>query len=47
LFVSCYNKYEIIVTFLAVLELLKRRSLIIEQEKNYARILIKRRAKGA
>lgn len=47
LFVSCYNKYEIIVAFLAVLELLKRRSLIIEQEKNYARILIKRRAKGA
>ncbi|MDD4504416.1 MAG: segregation/condensation protein A [Clostridiaceae bacterium] len=47
LFVSCYNKYEIIVTFLAVLELLKRRSLLVEQERNYARILIKRRAKGA
>ena len=47
LFVSCYNKYEIIVTFLAVLELLKRRTLIIEQKENYARILIKRRAKGA
>lgn len=47
LFVSCYNKYEIIVTFLAMLELLKRRSLLIEQERNYARILIKRRVKGA
>lgn len=47
LFISCYNKYEIIVTFLAMLELLKRRSLMIEQERNYARILIKRRAKGA
>lgn len=47
LFIGCYNKYEIIVTFLAILELLKRRSLLIEQEKNFSRILIKRRAKGA
>ncbi len=46
LFVSCYNKYEVIVTFLAMLELLKRKSLYIEQEKNYARILIKRRTRG-
>ena len=45
LFLSCGNRYEIIVTFLAILELIKRRSLIIEQEKNFARILIKRRAK--
>ncbi|HYE83829.1 MAG TPA: segregation/condensation protein A [Clostridia bacterium] len=45
LFLNCCNKYEIIVTFLAVLELLKRRSLIIDQERNFARILIKRRAK--
>ncbi|MHB1391781.1 MAG: segregation and condensation protein A [Clostridia bacterium] len=47
LFLSCNNRYEIIVTFLAVLELIKRRSLHIEQEKNFARILIKRRAKDA
>ncbi|MEA4849340.1 MAG: segregation/condensation protein A [Clostridiaceae bacterium] len=47
LFVGCYNRYEIIVTFLAVLELLKRRSLLIEQERNFSRILIRRRAKGA
>jgi segregation and condensation protein A len=47
LFLSCCNKYEIIVTFLAVLELIKRRSLLIEQERNFARILIKRRAKDA
>ncbi len=45
LFLSCNNRYEIIVTFLAVLELIKRRSLHIEQERNFARILIKRRAK--
>lgn len=45
LFLNCRNKYEIIVTFLAVLELLKRRSLMVEQERNFARILIKRRAK--
>jgi len=47
LFLSCYNRYEIIVTFLAVLELIKRRSLMIEQERNFSRILIKRRAKDA
>ncbi|MGE5632498.1 MAG: segregation and condensation protein A [Caulobacteraceae bacterium] len=45
LFLNCYNKYEIIVTFMAVLELIKRRSIIAEQEKNFARILIKRRNK--
>lgn len=45
LFLSCGNRYEIIVTFLAILELIKRRSLVIEQEKNFAKILIKRRAK--
>ena len=47
LFLSCSNRYETIVTFLAVLELIKRRSLLIEQEKSFARILIKRRAKDA
>ena len=47
LFINYCNKYEIIVTFLAILELLKRRSLHIEQERNFERILIKRRAKDA
>jgi segregation and condensation protein A len=47
LFLGCLNRYEIIVTFLAVLELIKRKSLQIEQEKNFSRILIKRRAKDA
>lgn len=45
LFLSSYNRYEIIVTFIAVLELIKRKSIIIEQERNFARILIKRRNK--
>lgn len=45
LFINYSNKYEIIVTFLAILELIKRRSLYIEQESNFERILIKRRAK--
>ena len=47
LFLSCSNRYETIVSFLALLELIKRRSLLIEQESNFARILIKRRAKDA
>jgi len=47
LFLNCCNRYEIIVTFLAILELLKRRSLFIEQERNFARILIKRRTRDA
>ncbi|HWQ31233.1 MAG TPA: segregation/condensation protein A [Negativicutes bacterium] len=47
LFINYCNKYEIIVTFLAILELLKRRSLHIEQERNFDKILIKRRAKDA
>lgn len=47
LFLSSSNKYETIITFLAVLELIKRRSLHIEQERNFARILIRRRAKDA
>jgi chromatin segregation and condensation protein Rec8/ScpA/Scc1 (kleisin family) len=37
----------VIVTFLAVLELIKRRSLHIEQDGNFSRILIKRRTKDA
>lgn len=47
LFINYCNKYEIIVTFLAILELLKRRSLHIEQERNFDKILIKRRTKDA
>jgi segregation and condensation protein A len=47
LFLSSCNRYETIVTFLAVLELIKRRSLHIEQDKNFSRILIKRRTKDA
>ncbi|HWR61046.1 MAG TPA: segregation/condensation protein A [Clostridia bacterium] len=47
LFMNYCNRYEIIVTFLAILELLKRRSLHIEQERNFDRILIKRRTKDA
>jgi len=47
LFINCGNKYEIIVTFLAILELLKRKSLFIEQKRNFDRILIRRRTKEA
>jgi len=46
LFMNTCNKYEIIVTFLALLELIKRKSIMIEQERNFARILIKRRNKA-
>jgi segregation and condensation protein A len=45
LFLNSYNRYEIIVTFMAVLELIKRKSITIEQERNFERILIKRRNK--
>ncbi len=45
LFMNYSNKYEIIVTFLAILELIKRRSLFIEQERNFERILVRRKAK--
>lgn len=46
IFVGNKSKYEIIVTFMAVLELIKRKSIIIEQERNFERILIKRRICG-
>lgn len=45
LFKECADKYEIIVTFLALLELIKRRSIMAEQQKNFGNILIKRRHK--
>lgn len=47
LFKDCADKYEIIVTFLALLELIKRRSIIVEQQRNFGNIYIKRRAKLA
>lgn len=45
LFENCEDKYEIIVTFLALLELIKRKSIMAEQQKNFGDILIKRRNK--
>lgn len=44
LFTGRKSKYEIIVTFMAVLELIKQKSIVIEQEKNFDKILIKRNA---
>lgn len=43
LFREAIDKYEIIVTFLATLEMIKRRLIIVEQQMNFDRILIKRR----
>lgn len=43
LFKKSTDKYEIIVTFLATLEMVKRRMIIVEQYMNFDRILIKRR----
>ena len=40
LFEDYTNKYEIIVTFLAILELIKRRTVNIEQNKSFDRILL-------
>lgn len=37
------DKYEIIVTFLAILELVKRKFITVEQQTNFERILIKRK----
>ncbi|MDF2840267.1 MAG: hypothetical protein K0Q99_1039 [Clostridia bacterium] len=37
------NKYEIIVTFLAILELVKRKHLTVEQNMSFDRILVKRK----
>ncbi len=46
LFMNCFNRYEVIVTFMAVLELIKRKSIFVEQDRSFTRILIKRRGKG-
>ncbi len=43
LFEDDISKYEIIVTFMALLELIKIQSIHIEQENSFERILIKRR----
>jgi segregation and condensation protein A len=45
LFLNSCSKYEMLVTFIAVLELMKRKSITVEQERNFSRILIKRRNK--
>ena len=45
LFNANSNKYEIIVTFLAILELVKRRSITVLQNINFDRILVKRKNK--
>jgi segregation and condensation protein A len=37
------NKYEIIVTFLAILELIKRKLITVEQYMNFDKILVKRK----
>ena len=43
LFEEDTDKYEIIVTFLAILELVKRKFITVEQQMNFERILIKRK----
>jgi len=43
LFDESADKYEIIVTFLATLELVKRKFITVEQYLNFDRILVKRR----
>lgn len=43
LFEDTCDKYEIIVTFLATLEMVKRRLILVEQYMNFDKILIKRR----
>lgn len=43
LFHANSDKYEVIVTFLAILELVKRRSITVLQNMNFDRILVKRK----
>ena len=42
LLIYCDNKQETILTFLAILELIKRRSIYVEQKSNFNKILIKK-----
>lgn len=43
LIMDCYSKLEAIVTFLAVLELIKLKSIYVEQSNSFDKIVIKRR----
>lgn len=43
LFEGQHAKYEVIVTFLAILELVKRKLITVEQSMNFDRILVKRK----
>lgn len=43
LFKHRVNKYEIIITFLAILELIKRKNIFVEQDRSFEHIIIKRR----
>lgn len=43
LIIDCIDKLEAVVTFLAVLELIKRRAIHVEQSRNFDKIVIKRR----
>ncbi|MFZ5353527.1 MAG: segregation/condensation protein A [Bacillota bacterium] len=43
LFSEYISRYEIIVTFMAVLELIKQKNIHVEQDKSFGKILIKRR----
>ena len=40
IFEACTDKYEIIVTFIAMLEMMKRKKILVFQEKNFDRIKI-------
>lgn len=42
IFEECTEKYEIIVTFIAMLELMKRKKIAVFQDKNFDRIRIER-----
>lgn len=39
---SCSCKLEVVVTFLALLELIKQREILVTQETNFNKILIER-----
>ena len=42
LLMNCQDKIEIVMTFLALLELLKRKSIYVSQKKNFDKIIIKK-----
>ncbi|HHY78617.1 MAG TPA: segregation/condensation protein A [Clostridiales bacterium] len=43
LIMNCINKLEAILTFLAILELIKQRKIYVEQASNFDKIIIRRR----